>query len=37
MNILEALQWRYSVKKFSDKKVTKSALRTLLDATRLSA
>lgn len=37
MNILEALQWRYAVKKFSDEKVTKSALRTLLDATRLSA
>jgi len=37
MNILDALNWRYAVKKFSDKKVTNENLKELLEATRLSA
>lgn len=37
MEILDALQWRYAVKKFSKQKVTSIDLHTLLNATRLSA
>lgn len=37
MKLLEALEWRYAVKQFSDKKVTKNDLKSLLNKTRLSA
>jgi len=37
MNLLEALNWRYAVKQFSDEKVTPPKLKELLEATRLSA
>ncbi|MGK0272823.1 MAG: nitroreductase/dihydropteridine reductase [Cocleimonas sp.] len=37
MKLLEALDWRYAVKQFSDEKITAVELRALLNATRLSA
>ncbi len=37
MTVIDALQWRYSVKKFSERKVSSEQLQQLLDATRLSA
>lgn len=37
MQLLQALNWRYAVKKFSEDKVSSVELRALLDATRLSA
>jgi len=37
MELLNALQWRYAVKQFSDKKVPENQLKYLLNATRLSA
>lgn len=37
MNLLEALDWRYAVKQFSDEKIPAEDLRTLLEATRMSA
>lgn len=37
MKLLEALDWRYAVKQFSDEKVTAVELKALLNATRLSA
>jgi len=37
MNILDALDWRYAVKKFSDEKISAAELKQLLNATRLSA
>ena len=37
MNILEALNWRYAVKSFSDAKISAKQLRQLLNATRLTA
>ena len=36
MNYLEALNWRYSVKKFDGKKITPEALDNILEAGRLS-
>jgi len=36
MNYLEALQWRYSVKKFSGEMVDTQALKNILEAARLS-
>lgn len=36
MNYLEALRWRYSVKKFSGEKISKVALENILEAGRLS-
>ena len=37
MTLLEALDWRYAVKQFSDEKISKVELKELLNATRLSA
>lgn len=37
MELLSALNWRYAVKQFSNEKVSRNNLRTLLNATRLSA
>lgn len=37
MNLTEALKWRYAVKKYADKKVNETDLRTILEATNLSA
>ncbi len=37
MKLLEALNWRYGVKKFSDEKISAAELKELLNATRLSA
>ena len=37
MKLLEALDWRYAVKQFSDEKITAMEVKTLLNATRLSA
>jgi len=37
MKLIEALDWRYAVKKFSADKISDSELAQLLDATRLSA
>ena len=37
MKLLEALDWRYAVKQFSDEKITPGEVKTLLNATRLSA
>jgi nitroreductase len=37
MKLLEALDWRYAVKQFSDEKITAVELRELLNVTRLSA
>lgn len=37
VNFIEALNWRYAVKQFSDRKIPQSQLRELLEATRLSA
>lgn len=37
MDFLDALNWRYAVKQFSDKKVPKADVIELLDAARLSA
>lgn len=37
MNLLEALNWRYAVKFFSDEKISEVELKSLLNATRLSA
>ncbi len=37
MNVLEALDWRYAVKKFSGEKISAEELKYLLNATRLSA
>jgi nitroreductase / dihydropteridine reductase len=37
MKILDALDWRYAVKKFSDEKISAAELKQLLNATRLSA
>lgn len=37
MSLLESLHWRYAVQQFSDQKVSRSELNTLLEATRLSA
>ena len=37
MKLLEALDWRYAVKQFSDEKITAVELKSLLNATRLSA
>jgi nitroreductase/dihydropteridine reductase len=37
MKLLEALDWRYVVKQFSDEKIAAGQLETLLNATRLSA
>lgn len=37
MTLLSALQWRYAVKQFSQQKVSEQQLKTLLEATRLSA
>jgi len=37
MSLLEALNWRYAVKKFSDEIITDTELKKLLNATRLSA
>lgn len=37
MKLLDALNWRYGVKRFSDEKISSTELTTLLDATRLSA
>ncbi len=36
MNLTDALNWRYAVKKFSDEKIAPQALEELLSATRLS-
>lgn len=36
MKLLDALNWRYGVKQFSDEKVSAEELQTLLEATRLS-
>lgn len=36
MNYLEALQWRYSVKKFSGEMIDSQALKNILEAARLS-
>ncbi len=36
MNLVEALNWRYAVKKFTDDKISASQLKDLLTATRLS-
>jgi len=37
MKLLEALDWRYAVKRFSDEKITVTELKQLINATRLSA
>lgn len=37
MELLEALNWRYAVKQFSNEKVSPVALKTLLNSARLSA
>ena len=37
MSILDALTWRYAVKRFSDERLSESEVRSLLEATRLSA
>ena len=37
MTLLEALDWRYAVKQFSDEKITPGEVKTLLNGTRLSA
>jgi nitroreductase len=37
MELIEALNWRYAVKQFSNQQVTDEQLKQLLDATRLSA
>ena len=37
MKLLEALDWRYAVKQFSDEKIAALELKDLLNATRLSA
>ena len=37
MHILQALNWRYAVRKFSDQVLTEQQVDTLLEATRLSA
>ncbi|MEW6996134.1 NAD(P)H-dependent oxidoreductase [Colwelliaceae bacterium BS250] len=37
MKLLEALDWRYAVKQFSDEKISEVELKDLLNATRLSA
>jgi nitroreductase/dihydropteridine reductase len=37
MKLLEALDWRYAVKQFSDEKITAVELKELLNVTRLSA
>jgi nitroreductase len=37
MNIINALQWRYAVRQFSEQKVSNEDLTQLLNATRLSA
>lgn len=36
MSPIEALNWRYAVKKFSDERIPAFELKELLDATRLS-
>lgn len=36
MNMIEALRWRYAVKKFSDERISSVELKALLDATCLS-
>lgn len=37
MKLLDALNWRYAVKQFSDEKITATQVKELLNATRLSA
>tara|TARA_R110001592_G_scaffold72078_1_gene219959 strand:+ start:2899 stop:3570 length:672 start_codon:yes stop_codon:yes gene_type:complete len=37
MNVIEALNWRYAVREFSNEKISDESLKTLLDATRLAA
>lgn len=37
MNVLEALNWRYAVRRFSDERIDDAELQQLLAATRLSA
>jgi nitroreductase/dihydropteridine reductase len=37
MTILDALDWRYAVKKFSNEKIASSELTYLLNAARLTA
>ncbi len=37
MKVLDALDWRYAVKQFSDEKITAAELKDLLNAARLSA
>ena len=37
MNVIDALNWRYAVRKFSDEKLTAGQVRNLLTAVRLSA
>ncbi len=37
MNVIEALNWRYAVREFSNEKVSDESVEMLLDATRLSA
>ncbi|BFM22133.1 NAD(P)H-dependent oxidoreductase [Gilvimarinus japonicus] len=37
MNIIDAMNWRYAVREFSDEKITALELRELLEAVRLSA
>ncbi|GAA6133944.1 NAD(P)H-dependent oxidoreductase [Oceaniserpentilla sp. 4NH20-0058] len=36
MNVLDALNWRYAVRQFSDEKITSAELKGLLNAVRLS-
>jgi nitroreductase len=37
MNLIEALHWRYAVRKFSSQRIDERKVRELLNATRLSA
>lgn len=37
MQLIENLKWRYSTKKFSDKKISGELIDQIIEATRLSA